>query len=290
MKDRLITLFVMTLFLFGNSDFTFSQNDTGVDRLDLEQDGTYSAHDSVLIMNSTQNVTIDNAAGFIQINHPGGCVEINGNPTSENDNSLVSFKLSNKGVNGDKHSWRMHTSSFAGEWGVRSNGYEIWEYPAGTSDSKRRFVIQTSRNISNYSSVVIGPRGGVSIGFLPYFAATDINDLSVNGNVGIGTLDTKGHKLAVNGTIIAKEIKVESSDWADFVFKKGYKLPTIEEVKRHIDEKGALPGVPTEKEIKTNGVNLAETDVLLLQKIEELTLYIIDLKQEIDELKMQIKK
>lgn len=75
-----------------------------------------------------------------------------------------------------------------------------------------------------------------------------------------------------------------------FCIQKGYNLPTIEEVKRHIDEKGALPGVPTEKEIKTNGVNLAETDVLLLQKIEELTLYIIDLKQEIDELKMQIKK
>lgn len=75
----------MVLFLFGNNYFTYSQNDTGVDRLDLKQDDTYSTLDSVLIMNSTQNVTIDNAAGFIQINHPGGCVEINGNPTSEND-------------------------------------------------------------------------------------------------------------------------------------------------------------------------------------------------------------
>lgn len=60
MKDILITLFVMTLFLFGNNYFTYSQNDTGVDRFDLKQDGTYSALDSVLIMNSTQNVTCGN--------------------------------------------------------------------------------------------------------------------------------------------------------------------------------------------------------------------------------------
>ena len=104
------------------------------------------------------------------------------------------------------------------------------------------------------------------------------------GNVGIGTLDPQGYKLAVNGTIRAKEINVDS-DWADFVFKKGYKLPTLEEVEQYIGEKGTLPGVPSEEEVKANGVNLAETNALLLQKIEELTLYIIEMKKEINELK-----
>ncbi|WP_322932379.1 pyocin knob domain-containing protein [Bacteroides sp. CG01] len=108
------------------------------------------------------------------------------------------------------------------------------------------------------------------------------------GKIGIGTVNPS-NELDVNGTIRAKEIKVVS-DWADFVFKKGYNLPSLKEVKRHIDENGTLPGVPSEKEVKANGVNLAETDVLLLQKIEELTLYIIDLKQEIEDLKSQIKK
>ena len=108
------------------------------------------------------------------------------------------------------------------------------------------------------------------------------------GKIGIGTVNPS-NELDVNGTIRAKETKVVS-DWADFVFKKGYNLPTLKEVKRHIDENGTLPGVPSEKEVKANGVNLAETDVLLLQKIEELTLYIIDLKQEIEDLKSQIKK
>lgn len=222
-----------------------------------------------------------------------GNIEIVGHPESQDDQSIISYALSNTGINGGLHTWKMSTASAAGGWGVGSNGYEIWEYPANATQDdccKRRFVIQTSRTQGDsYFAVIIGPRGGINIGYPYNYIATDVNDLSVSGNVGIGTLDTKGYKLAVNGTIRAKEIRVES-DWADFVFKRGYNLPTLKEVKRHIDENGTLPGVPSEKEVKANGVNLAETDVLLLQKIEELTLYIIDLKQEIEDLKSQIKK
>jgi hypothetical protein len=222
-----------------------------------------------------------------------GNIEIVGHPESQDDQSTISYALSNTGINGGLHTWKMSTASAAGGWGVGSNGYEIWEYPANATQDdccKRRFVIQTSRTQGDsYSAVIIGPRGGINIGYPYNYIATDVNDLSVSGNVGIGTLDTKGYKLAVNGTIRAKEIKVES-DWADFVFKKGYNLPTLKEVKEHIEKKGTLPGVPSEKEVKANGVNLAETDVLLLQKIEELTLYIIDLKQEVEDLKSQIKK
>lgn len=216
-----------------------------------------------------------------------GNIEIKGNPTSQNDASDVSFSLANKGINGGDHKWKMLTASYAGSSGVKSNGYEIWEYPADALEDgccKRRFAIQTCRDQSSYSCVTIGPRGGVNIGYDPYFTATDINDLSVNGNVGIGTLDTQGHKLAVNGTICAKEIKVESN-WADFVFKKDYNLPTLEEVEAHIKDKGHLPGVPSESEVAKEGINVGETNALLLQKIEELTLYIIEMKKEINELK-----
>lgn len=104
------------------------------------------------------------------------------------------------------------------------------------------------------------------------------------GKIGVGTVNPSS-EFDVNGTIRAKEIKVESNNWADFVFKKGYKLSTLEEVEQHIGEKGTLPGVPSEEEVKANGVNLAETNALLLQKIEELTLYVIEMKKEINELK-----
>ena len=108
------------------------------------------------------------------------------------------------------------------------------------------------------------------------------------GNVGgIGTTNPQ-NKLDVNGTIRAKEIKVES-DWADFVFKKDYKLPTLKEVETHINENGTLPGIPSESEVKANGVNLAETNALLLQKIEELTLYIIQQEKRMESMEAEIK-
>ncbi|NAY93420.1 hypothetical protein GTQ34_16030 [Muricauda sp. JGD-17] len=95
-----------------------------------------------------------------------------------------------------------------------------------------------------------------------------------NGNMGIGTANPGAYRLAVNGSIRAKEIKVETG-WADYVFKEGYDLPTLEEVEKHIKEKGHLMNIPSAKEVEENGIQLGEMNRLLLEKIEELTLYLI---------------
>lgn len=219
-----------------------------------------------------------------------GNMEVIRHPAGQNEESLISYILTNSGMNGHPHRWKMMTASYTGYAGVKPNGYEIWEYPAAALQEdccKRRFAIQTCQEESSYSCVIIGPKGGLNIGYPSYYEVTDLNDLSVNGNVGIGTSDTQGYKLAVNGIIRAKEVKVES-EWADFVFKKGYNLPALKEVERHIEEKGTLPGVPSEKEVKANGVNLAETNVLLLQKIEELTLYIIQQEKRMEVMEAKI--
>lgn len=105
-----------------------------------------------------------------------------------------------------------------------------------------------------------------------------------NGNIGIGTTNPNGWKLAVNGKIRAKEIKVETG-WSDFVFEKKYDLPTLLEVETHIKEKGHLKDIPSAKEVEENGVLLGEMDSKLLQKIEELTLYTIQQEKEIEKLK-----
>jgi len=100
-----------------------------------------------------------------------------------------------------------------------------------------------------------------------------------NGNVGIGSLNPT-NKLDVNGTIHSKEVKVDMNGWSDFVFKKEYNLPTLEEVEKHIAEKGHLENIPSEDEVLKNGISLGEMNAKLLQKIEELTLYMIEMKKE----------
>jgi hypothetical protein len=100
------------------------------------------------------------------------------------------------------------------------------------------------------------------------------------GNVGIGTVNPNGWKLAVNGKIRAKEIKVETG-WSDFVFENDYKLPTLKEVEKYIKEKGHLKDIPSAKEVEMNGVFLGQMDSKLLQKIEELTLYTIQQEKKI---------
>lgn len=99
--------------------------------------------------------------------------------------------------------------------------------------------------------------------------------INSNGNVGIGTT-TPDSKLAVNGTIHSKEVKVDMNGWPDYVFKKTYDLPTLEEVEKHINEKGHLQNIPSEEEVLINGVNLGEMNAKLLQKMEEMTLYMIE--------------
>lgn len=100
-----------------------------------------------------------------------------------------------------------------------------------------------------------------------------------NGNVGVGILNPSD-KLAVNGKIRAKEVKVESANWPDFVFAKDYVLPTLQETEKHIKEKGHLPGIPSAAEVEKNGIELGDMNKKLLQKIEELTLYLIEMKKD----------
>ncbi|MFQ6601782.1 hypothetical protein [Flavobacterium sp. C3NV] len=119
---------------------------------------------------------------------------------------------------------------------------------------------------------------GMGIGFNPP-TYNSPDRMYINGNVGIGTTLTGPHKLAVEGSIGAREIKVQATGWSDFVFKKEYILPTLEEVEKHITEKGHLENIPNEEEVLKNGINLGEMNAKLLQKIEELTLYIIDIKK-----------
>ena len=106
------------------------------------------------------------------------------------------------------------------------------------------------------------------------------------GNVGIGVNDPT-NKLEVAGAIRAEEVIVESG-WADFVFEDDYVLMNLEELANYIEKNRSLPDVPKTSEVSQSGVSVGETQALLLRKIEELTLYIIDQDQKLVKQQNQI--
>jgi hypothetical protein len=109
------------------------------------------------------------------------------------------------------------------------------------------------------------------------------------GNVGIGTA-VPDARLAVNGTIHTKEVRVDLTGWSDYVFNKEYVLPTLTEVKDYIDKNHHLPDMPSEKEVVTNGLNLGEMNKILTKKVEELTLYLIELSSQLKEQQKEIQR
>ncbi len=119
---------------------------------------------------------------------------------------------------------------------------------------------------------------------------TDAMVIRSNGNVGIGSYNPD-QKLTVKGIVHAQEVRVDLSvPGPDYVFEKSYKLRTLEEIKTYIDQNKRLPEVPSAAEMEKNGVQLGEMNMLLLKKVEELTLYVVDLKKENDHLKSRLDK
>ena len=105
-----------------------------------------------------------------------------------------------------------------------------------------------------------------------------------NGNIGIGTTNPGSFKLAVEGVIGAREVVVTTDAWADFVFEPDYNLMTLKELEAYIKANKHLPEIPTFAEVKENGISIGEMNAKLLQKIEELTLYILQLEERVSEL------
>ena len=108
-----------------------------------------------------------------------------------------------------------------------------------------------------------------------------------NGNIGIGT-KTPISKLSVNGTVRAREINV-TSDWADYVFASGYQLPPLDSLAGHIRQLGHLPDMPSAEMIKDNGLNVGSIIKAQQQKIEELTLYIIQQQESLKAVQLEIR-
>jgi hypothetical protein len=111
------------------------------------------------------------------------------------------------------------------------------------------------------------------------------------GNVGIGTTDTKGYKLAVAGDMIAERVVVKlTGNWPDYVFSPNYKRSTLSEVEEYINKNHHLPNIPSAQEVTDKGIDVGKMNAKLLEKMEEMTLYMIEQQKEIKALREEVKQ
>jgi hypothetical protein len=119
------------------------------------------------------------------------------------------------------------------------------------------------------------------------YLSTSGDSYLMGGNLGVGTTNPGQYKLAVEGNLGARKVVVTKASWADYVFEPTYRLPSLKEVEQFIKKNKHLPDVPSAKEVEKNGLDVGENQAVLLKKIEELTLYAIEAKKEIEQLKAE---
>ncbi len=141
-----------------------------------------------------------------------------------------------------------------------------------------------------------GGSGGIAIfdGGTTNYARLKVNETgslniwSKSGKIAVGGVFAPSYTLDVNGTIRADEIIV-STEGADFVFEDSYKLPSLTSIEEHIAQNGHLPGVPSASTMRDQGVAISELQTILLQKVEELTLHMIEKEKQISELQKLVR-
>ncbi len=149
---------------------------------------------------------------------------------------------------------------------------------------------QSGNAIADANTSFIGTTSPVDFAIRTGNGTTAVERMRVgaNGKVGIGVTNLShtafaGYRLIVDEGIKTRKIKVEIQSWADYVFHKSYKLPSLEEVEEYIKNHQHLPDVPSGDEVKEEGLDLGENQAVLLKKIEELTLYLIEQNKKIEE-------
>jgi hypothetical protein len=142
----------------------------------------------------------------------------------------------------------------------------------------RHLIVDDNSGLRILAAGILQIDNGVAIG-------------AANGNNAVQMTHPNGYKLYVKEGILTEKVKIAllyTSDWADYVFAPDYKLKSLTEVEKYIQKNKHLPGVPSAEEMVSNGLDVVKTDAILMAKIEELTLYMIELQKQNAAMQVQI--
>jgi len=168
---------------------------------------------------------------------------------------------------------------------VDGNAYFLSENPnnqlqilfSGTAIPARRGIKLTNDPDGAFNFYIHGNQGQAAFNFKDGLNDNNLMTIKKDGNVGIGTTTINGYKLSVAGKILAEELQIQLvQDWYDNVFEEDYSLMDLNELESFVKQNNHLPDIPSEAEVKENGIRVGEMNALLLKKVEELTLYIIE--------------
>ena len=261
--------------------------------------------------NGTQVYTQDNVG--IGLTNPSTLLEIN-TPTIYDGNFVKMGKMINQ-----KNGSRLFNFGSNNTSGASYSGYTVYGLNGklrsslntdntvtylGTNDSNGNEIFKVRGDV-NSSYIHLPKRDSrIVIGDFASYLETEGHKLVVkegsamiegniftDANVGIGTDlfndNTGNYRLSVDGRIRATAVRVYTG-WADFVFEENYNLPTLNEVEQHINTHGHLKDIPSAAVVEAEGIDVGEINKLLLQKIEELTLYTIEQDKKLNVLFQEI--
>jgi len=211
-------------------------------------------------------------------------------PNAKLDVAAINGEGIRIGKVGDAGNLAVPVTALSNQYNIDFTGYrDVAPDQIGARISALRFNIYQANSayVQNTGLAFYTNPTGINTGI------TDLAErmrITPDGKIGIGT-DTPDAMLSVNGTIHTKEVVVDNYvGLADYVFDKSYRLMPLNKVEEYVKTNNHLPDVPSASEVKNKGMNIGEMQNKLLQKIEELTLYVIEQQKQIEELKNGLKK
>lgn len=296
---RKLYLLLITLLFLSNAKGQNLTGPNGYKVVDLGNNGQGDYTHSLILLHEVYNGTLlpfNNAVGTI--------TAYRGTTASYNRVSVANINTTSayNGISGSIQSsfndapWRLKTCTYNGkkyiavdvpysdayhDWGFR---FEGWNNSSGESLKCVNYLVSNQpmnqdklSDIQDFNSNIIETHA--------------VQQINILGNLNVGTETyNPDYLFQVKGKIRAQEIKVETANWPDYVFKDDYKLHPLKKVKAFIGKNKHLPEIPSETEVAKEGVMLGEMNRLLVKKIEEQTLYLIQISETLTRQQNQINK